>query len=351
MAPKAAKTPAKPRKPKDPNAPKRPRGRPRKDGTLPRVKQEGKSPTSSYDSESDSDLEIEEPPDPMPEILKSGRPNDSDGQVLFDTVQAVWSPHNKPAVPDNIRAGIAQFGETIRKLRDAWKAKNAALQQAENANSSNVASLKEEVGQYRRLMQEVAKTAVELGHPAHLKKYVYTSPFFPFMARRMPPRSPWFAVENVSKYVQVEVKIWPIFQRLKNYHSKRPSTCFLTAVRQGQITAVQTQQYFIPRSSKIMAPLPPPFLFQMSSQTEQLIVNSKHFLAGELFSHLWCYFWTWPFNICTCWLPTMLYTSSTTKNFRINANSCPDLVKMSSRYLLSKQSSSIGSMPETITDP
>jgi hypothetical protein len=177
MPSKPAKAPAKPRKPKDPNAPKRPRGRPRKDGTLPRVKQEGKSPASSYDSESDSDLEIEEAPEPMPEILKRDRPDDIDGKTLYDTVQAVWSPRNKSAVPDKIRAGIAQFGETIRKVRDAWKAKNAALQQAENTNSATVPSLKEQVGQYRRLMQNVAKAAVEWGHPAHLKKYVYTPPF------------------------------------------------------------------------------------------------------------------------------------------------------------------------------
>src|SRR5437588_6935942 len=100
MAPKPAKAPAKPRKPKDPNAPKRPRGRPRKDGTLPRVRQDGKSPTSSSESGSDSDLESEGSPEPMPEILKSDRPNDFDGKVLFDTVQAVWSPRKKPAVPD-----------------------------------------------------------------------------------------------------------------------------------------------------------------------------------------------------------------------------------------------------------
>src|SRR5256885_7534127 len=173
VSPKPEKAPAKPRKPRDPNAPKRPRGRPRKDGALPRVKQEGKSPSSSYDSDSDSDLEIEEPPEAIPEILKRDRPDSFDGKVLYDTVQAVWSPRNKPAVPDHIRAGIAQFGDTIRKLRDAWKFKNAALQQAENANSATVPSLKDQVGQYRRLMQNVAKTTIELGHPAHLKKYVY----------------------------------------------------------------------------------------------------------------------------------------------------------------------------------
>ena len=217
MPPKPAKTPAKPRKPKDPNAPKRPRGRPRKDGNLARVKQEGKSPSSSYDSDSDSDLEVEE--DPMPEILKHDRPDSFEGKVLYETVQAVWSPRHKSAVPDSIRAGIAQFGETIRKLRDAWKAKNAALQQAENTNSAAVPSLKEEVGQYRRLMQSVAEKAVELGHPAHLKKYVY-NPLFLLHSRQLSAGSSSLAAEITSKYVHVEMKIYPICQRLNECHSK-----------------------------------------------------------------------------------------------------------------------------------
>ena len=217
VPPKPEKTPAKSRKPKDPNAPKRPRGRPRKDGTLSRVKQEGKSPSSSYDS--DSELEIEEPPETLPEILKRDRPDGLDGKVLYDAVHAVWSPRNKPAVPDKIRAGIAQFGDTIRKLRDAWKLQNAALQQAENTNSPTVPSLKEQVGQFRRLMQNVAKTAVELGHPAHLKKYVYTLPFA-LLDGRIFVRTPSFAAELASKYIHVEIKTRHISQRLNECHNK-----------------------------------------------------------------------------------------------------------------------------------
>lgn len=222
VPPKPSKAPAKPRKPKDPNAPKRPRGRPRKDGAVPRVKQEGKSPASSSDSDSDSesDLEIEEEaPEPLPEILKRERQDDLEGRALHETVQAVWSPRNKPAVPDKIRAGIAQFGETIRKLRDAWKAKNAALQQAENTNSATVPALKDQVAQYRRLMQHVAKEAVEWGHPAHLKKYVCI-PSFSLLSRRMSVASSSIATELARKYIHVDMKIQPIFQRLNECHSK-----------------------------------------------------------------------------------------------------------------------------------
>jgi hypothetical protein len=127
--------------------------------------------------DSESDTEGDHAPEPLPEILKRERQDDLEGRVLYETVKAVWSPRNKHAIPDKIRAGIAQFGETIRKVRDAWKAKNAALQQAENTNSTTVPSLKDQVGQYRRLMQNVAEEAVEWGHPAHLKKYVCIPPF------------------------------------------------------------------------------------------------------------------------------------------------------------------------------
>jgi hypothetical protein len=260
MPPKPAKAPAKPRKPKDPNAPKRPRGRPRKDGTLPRVKQEGKSPASSYGSDSDSDLEIEEerPPEPVPEILKRDQPDEFEGKVLYETIQAVWSPRNKLAVPDKIRAGIAQFGETIRKLRDAWKAKNAALQQAENTNSTTVPNLRDQVGQYRRLMQIVAKEAVEWGHPAHLKKYVYIPPFS-LLGQRISVGSPSTAAEFASKYIHVEMKSCFIFQRLNECHSKGLAF-FLDAVRQDQ-------------TGHHLAPLG--IILSMSSQTDSLACPSQ----------------------------------------------------------------------------
>src|SRR5271156_5155526 len=119
MLPKLAKSAAKPRKPKDPNAPKRPRGRPRKDGTIPHVKQDDQGAAVAFESDSDSDsLEGEEMPPP---ILNSPPPNDMEGRAVYDTVQAVWSPRERIPIPDRLRNGIALFGETIRKLRDAWK--------------------------------------------------------------------------------------------------------------------------------------------------------------------------------------------------------------------------------------
>ena len=90
--------------PKDPNAPKRPRGRPRKDDTTPRVKKEGQDSSSSSESGSEDDLEIDdEPPEPRPALLVVTPPSDLGSKALYDAVQAVWSPRNKPAVGDNIR--------------------------------------------------------------------------------------------------------------------------------------------------------------------------------------------------------------------------------------------------------
>jgi hypothetical protein len=257
MPPKPMKAPAKPRKPKDPNAPKRPRGRPRKDGALLRVKQDGKSPSSSYDSDSDSDsdLEIEAPPEPMPDILKRDRPEDLDSKVLYDTIQAVWSPRNKPAVPDKIRAGIAQFGETIRKLRDAWKAKNAALQQAENANSAAVPTLKDQVGQYRRLMQYVAKEALEWGHTAHLKKYVYPLPFM-LLDQRISLGSSLFEAELARKYIHVEMNTRPMLQRLNECHSKRPSFFFFDCRKARPDRVLSRILEIIPSASRQTNSLP-----------------------------------------------------------------------------------------------
>ncbi len=207
MSLKAVKAPAKPRKLKDPNAPKRPVGRPRKDGSLPRSKKDGRASASSSDSDSD-DLEIEEMPEPKPNILNSGAPPDLEGKAIYDTAQAVWSPRNKPGVPDQIRAGIALFGETVQKLRNVWKTKNVTLQQAENANSTAIPSIKEEVARYRRLMELVTKQAVVLGHPAHLTKYVCNL-FLSLHPWRGFASNELFLAESAKSQVHVEMKLRP----------------------------------------------------------------------------------------------------------------------------------------------
>ena len=164
----------KPKALNDPNAPKRPRGRPRKDGAMPHARKEGATSSSASESDSD-DLEVEEISEPKPAVLISGPPAEVEGRALYDVVQAVWSPRNKPAIPDRVRSGIAMFGDTVKKLRDAWKVKNESLKQAELANTTAIPSLKQEVARYRHLIETVVRKAIELGHESHLKKYVLHS--------------------------------------------------------------------------------------------------------------------------------------------------------------------------------
>jgi len=162
--------------PRDPNAPKRPRGRPRKDDTTPRVKKEGQDSSSSSESGSEDDLEIDdEPPEPRPALLVVTPPSDLGSKALYDAVQAVWSPRNKPAVGDNIRSGVKLFGEAVKGLRDAWKTKNESLRKAELPNSGNpeaAAALKTAVARLRTNMETLMQRSLVHGHPAHLMRYV-----------------------------------------------------------------------------------------------------------------------------------------------------------------------------------
>lgn len=169
VPPKPEKAPAKQRKPKDPNAPKRPRGRPRKDASQAAGKQE--TDTSTADSDSD-ELQIEEMPEPVPDLLRGPPPEIGDYKVIYEVAKAVWSPRNKPAVAEKVVNGIRDFGDVVKQQRDAWKVKNEALKQAELANTSAIPSLKQEVGQFRKTIENMAVQALRFGHPTHLAKYV-----------------------------------------------------------------------------------------------------------------------------------------------------------------------------------
>ena len=165
----------KPKLPKDPNAPKRPRGRPRKDGSLPRLKNEGE-PSSSEQSESEDELQVEEPePEitPAPLTLAPPSPTDVQARAKYDAVAAVWSPRNLSANPEKVKSGGQLYSDTIRKLRDAWKPENEALTAAENANNAaKVAILKEKVQSYRDTLKQILDRTDQYGHPAHLRQYV-----------------------------------------------------------------------------------------------------------------------------------------------------------------------------------
>ena len=159
---------AKVRKTKDPNAPKRPRGRPRKDGTMPR----SKTDAATLTSESDSDELLIEKEEPTPDFARGLGLAPADEQLVKEIGLAVWAPASKPAVVEKIQQGIASFGDIIKKQRDAWKVKNEALKQAELANNPIASSLKQQVTQFRRMIEIFAIQAIKFGHPSHLAKYV-----------------------------------------------------------------------------------------------------------------------------------------------------------------------------------
>ena len=158
--------------PKDPNAPKRPRGRPRKDGSMPR---QGDQRTDS-DSDSDSDLSVEEEPEKTPALLSVQVPTDERGRAMYQAVQAVWSPRNLTAPVEKMKSGMAQFGDTIKALRDSWKDKNESLRKAELPNSPTaglIPKLKADVAHYRLTVETVVNRSLQHAHPAILKRYVF----------------------------------------------------------------------------------------------------------------------------------------------------------------------------------
>lgn len=110
-----------------------------------------------------------------PALLTVSAPTDERGKALYNAVQAVWSPRNKPASPEKIRSGIVGFAETVRNLRDAWKAKNDMLRKAELPNSptaGDAVALKDEVARYRQVTESVMSRSLLYGHPSIVKRYV-----------------------------------------------------------------------------------------------------------------------------------------------------------------------------------
>lgn len=153
-----------------------PAARPSKEGKT-KAKKDAKKDGSS--SNSDDDLEIEEPPEARPTIISDLKPTDQAGKLLWEVVDAVWSPHNKPASADKIRTAVAFVGEAVRGLRDQWKSQNEQLKKAELPNSdtaSQAASLKAAVSAHRDTMERLVARVTQYGHPWILKRYVSLSP-------------------------------------------------------------------------------------------------------------------------------------------------------------------------------
>jgi hypothetical protein len=133
------------------------------------------SQTKVSENDSDSDLSVESEPESPPGILTLQMPVDIRNRAIFQAVKAVWSPRNLPAPVDKIKSGLVQFGEVVKGLRDSWKEKNESLKKAELPNASTAANapqLKNEVAQYRQLVEVVVQQSLSLAHPAVLKRYV-----------------------------------------------------------------------------------------------------------------------------------------------------------------------------------
>lgn len=139
----------------------------------PRVKKAGKSSGSS--SSSEDDLDIEEEPEQKPAAITIAKPTDERGKLLWEVVDAVWTPRNKPAPPEKIRSAISFIGSAVRNLREKWKAANDALKQAELPDSKTkdqAAGLKTTVSTYRETMDTLASRVASFGHPSILSRYV-----------------------------------------------------------------------------------------------------------------------------------------------------------------------------------
>jgi len=119
-----------------------------------------------------------------PAMLSVSAPTEEQGKAIYMAVNAVWSPRNKTASVEKIRTGIAAFGEVVKGLRDAWRAKNEALKLTEIPDSKTAADaprIKDEVIRYRGSMEKIMHRSLMFGHESVVKRYVYNFlPEFPF---------------------------------------------------------------------------------------------------------------------------------------------------------------------------
>ena len=145
---------------------------------MARTKKDGRSPGSASSSDDDLDIEEEEEPEQKPAVITIAKPSDERGKLLWETVEAVWTPRNKPAPAEKIRAAIAFVGNAVRGHRDKWKQNNEQLKQAELPNSatqSQAGVLKANVEEKRATMEIIATRIVRFGHPSIVRRYVSRS--------------------------------------------------------------------------------------------------------------------------------------------------------------------------------
>jgi hypothetical protein len=108
-----------------------------------------------------------------PSPLPATRPQAPVEAVRYDTIKAVWLPRNVYAQKESIRAGLKDFWEVVKTIRDRWKTDNDAVKQATEAKKhSELPLLKERVDKQREMIEVSLKAAIEHGHPDILRAYV-----------------------------------------------------------------------------------------------------------------------------------------------------------------------------------
>ncbi len=148
----------------------------RTSNAVPKLDKSVKRSGSVSNSDDDLDIEDEEPPETRPAAITIAKPtNDERGKLLWEVVDAVWTPRNKPAATDKIRSAVKFVGEAVRSLRDKWKETNDKLKKAENSNQPTE-GLRVSVGTYREIMETLAGRVTKFGHPSILKRYVSLLP-------------------------------------------------------------------------------------------------------------------------------------------------------------------------------
>jgi hypothetical protein len=123
----------------------------------------------SSDESDESDLEVAEP-SPLP----ATRPQAPIDAVRYDTMKSVWLPRNVYAQSELIRAGLKDFWEVIKTIRDRWKTDSDAVKRA--AKDSELPLLRERVDKQREMIEVALKAAIEYGHHDVLRAYVTPSP-------------------------------------------------------------------------------------------------------------------------------------------------------------------------------
>lgn len=83
---------------------------------------------------------------------------------------------------DKVKSALAGFQQITQAVRDTWKQKLQAMNVAENKGDNVTATmLKHEVVSQRNMMDKIVSTALEMGHPTVVEKYVVSNLQIPFL--------------------------------------------------------------------------------------------------------------------------------------------------------------------------